>query len=135
MKHITSEFYVAEQLTPDDIPTLVEAGIRQIICNRPDHEAEGQIDSNLIQAAAADAGIEFQLLATAPGQFPQELVDQFADLIASVEGKTLAYCRTGTRSLSLWTLANPEDKSAEELLSLAENAGYNMSGLIERVAL
>lgn len=134
MKHITPEFYVTEQLALEDIPALAEAGICHIICNRPDHEAEGQVNSDAVQVAAKNAGIEFHHLATAPGQFPQALVDQFAELVAGLDGKALAYCRTGTRSLSLWTLANPERKSAEELLQLAEAAGYNMSGLIDRAA-
>lgn len=134
MKQISDTFYVAEQLTLDQIPELAQAGVRHLICNRPDQEGEGQTDSALLKAAAEQEGMTFHFLPTAPGQFDGELVKQFGALVTESEGKTLAFCRTGTRSLSLWTLANPERKSSEELLSLAENAGYNMSGLIDRVA-
>ncbi|SBS35675.1 Beta-lactamase hydrolase-like protein [Marinomonas aquimarina] len=134
MKQITPNFYVAEQLTPSHMTSLAEAGIRHLICNRPDHEGEAQTDSAVLKASAEQQGMTFDFLPTAPGQFDAELVKQFAALMAGREGKTLAFCRTGTRSLSLWTLANPEHKSRDVLLSLAEHAGYNMSDLIDRVA-
>ncbi|WP_067221333.1 TIGR01244 family sulfur transferase [Marinomonas gallaica] len=134
MRHITPTFYVAEQLTLEQIPELAKEGVQHIICNRPDNEGENQANSEVIQQAAERHGMSFHYLATEPGQFDSSLVSQFGDLVGQLEGKTLAYCRTGTRSLSLWTLANPESKSRGDLLLLAEQAGYNMSGLIERVA-
>ncbi|WP_417551999.1 TIGR01244 family sulfur transferase [Marinomonas fungiae] len=134
MKQISDTFYVAEQLTLNQIPELAQAGVKHVICNRPDHEGEGQTDSALLKEAAEKAGMTFHFLPTAPGQFEAALVQQFGSLVAELDGKTLAFCRTGTRSLSLWTLANPEHRTPEELLNLSENAGYNMSGLIDRVA-
>lgn len=134
MRPITSKFYVAEQLTLEQIPELAEAGVCHLLCNRPDNEGEDQVSSAAVQAMAEQHGMSFHYLPTTPGQFEPALVNQFAALMAQLEGKVLAYCRTGTRSLSLWTLANPERKSRGDLLLLAEQAGYNMSGLIERVA-
>lgn len=133
MKSITPHFYVAEQLTPDDLVAASQSDIKHVICNRPDHEAEEQPNHELIQAAAQQVGIEFHFLPVIPGEFSESDVAAFRELIANSSGKVLAYCRTGTRSLSLWTLANVEHKSKQELLNLAESAGYNMSGLIDRV--
>lgn len=134
MKYITPSFYVAEQLSLADLEILSEQGIQHVICNRPDNEGEGQIQSETISAAAQNLGMSFHLLPVLPGQFSDESIAEFGRLVKGLDGKVLAYCRTGTRSLSLWTLSNPEQKSRSELLSLAESAGYNMSGLVDRVA-
>lgn len=133
MKYITPEFYVAEQLTIEQLSELASAGIKHVICNRPDEEGVCQESSDSMKREAERLGMSFHYLPTAPGKFESELVNQFGQLVTQLNGKVLAYCRTGTRSLSLWTLANPERKSRGDLLLLAEQAGYNMSGLIERV--
>lgn len=134
MKRITNDFYVAEQLMPADLSRLSEEGVQHIICNRPDNEGEGQVNSDKIESVAKALGMQFYFLPVSPGVFSDTSIAQFSELIGILEGKVLAYCRTGTRSLSLWTLSNPEHKSRAELLSLAESSGYNMSGLIDRVA-
>jgi len=133
MKPITESFFVSEQIHPEDIPALAEAGVSHLICNRPDHEADEQPLSETLQEVAQQHGMSFTFLPIAPGQFHDADVAKFKDAIAST-GNTLAFCRTGTRSLSLWVLANPDQMTASELLQLSEAAGYNMTALIDRVA-
>lgn len=134
MKTITSKFYVAEQLAPEALPELAAAGIKYLICNRPDNEVEGQANSQQMQQAAEQHNIAFYYLPTAPGQFPETIVREFATLIEGLDGKVLAYCRTGMRSASLWALANPEHKSVAERIALTAAAGYDVSSLLDRPA-
>ena len=48
--------------------------------------------------------------------------------LEGAEGKTLAYCRSGTRSTLLWALAKAKTgMSAEEIARLAGNAGYDIT--------
>ncbi|WP_233402314.1 TIGR01244 family sulfur transferase [Marinomonas ostreistagni] len=132
MKPITDSFYVSEQITVADIPALAKAGVAHLICNRPDLEAEGQPLSKDIQMAAEQNGMTFTFQPITPGQFSEASVAEFKASLPK-QGKTLAFCRTGTRSLSLWVLSNPEHKTRADLLQLSETAGYNMTALIDRV--
>ena len=44
------------------------------------------------------------------------------------KGKTLAYCRSGTRSTLLWSLAQAKNGlSPDEIARLAGNAGYDIT--------
>jgi uncharacterized protein (TIGR01244 family) len=46
----------------------------------------------------------------------------------STQGKTLAYCRSGTRSTLLWALAQAKNGiSPEEIALAAMKAGYDVS--------
>jgi sulfide:quinone oxidoreductase len=41
----------------------------------------------------------------------------------------LAYCRTGTRCITLDTLANPDELTPDERIERAAAAGYDLSAL------
>lgn len=133
MKQVTPTFYVAEQLNTADIQALAAQGIEHLICNRPDNEGEGQPLSAEVAEAALAAGLTFDFQPIAPGQFDEAAVNRFAQSVQQKQGKVLAYCRTGTRSISLWALANPEKHSQSELLTIAESAGYNLTALTSRL--
>jgi uncharacterized protein (TIGR01244 family) len=48
--------------------------------------------------------------------------------LATAQGKTLAYCRSGTRSTLLWALAQAKSgMSPEEIALAAMKAGYDVS--------
>ena len=49
------------------------------------------------------------------------------------QGKVLAYCRTGTRAVTLDALANVNDLNAADRIASAKAAGYDLSGLAERM--
>ncbi len=49
-------------------------------------------------------------------------------------GPVLAYCRTGTRSATLWSLAMAGDKPLPDILQAAKGAGYDMAGVVRRIA-
>ena len=40
------------------------------------------------------------------------------------------YCRSGTRSTTLWALSQAGRLGADEIIALAANAGYDMSHLV-----
>ena len=44
----------------------------------------------------------------------------------------LAFCRSGTRSITVWAQGQAEsgDRAREELVRLGRNAGYDLSGSI-----
>lgn len=126
---------VTDQLAPTDIPALKEAGISSVICNRPDGEQPDQPDHLALQAACSKAGLRFAYLPVVPGSIADGQVQQFAVLLEQLPAPIAAYCRTGTRSTSLWALSQVRTGRAtpEQVLSVAGEAGYDLSSLASRL--
>jgi sulfide:quinone oxidoreductase len=126
IRPVYSGFAVAEQLQVDDLETLAKAGFVAVICNRPDDEEQGQPTAAEVRAAAQDAGLSFHHIPVSGGQFPAPAVAAFGAVRKGTEGPVLAYCRTGTRSITLEMLANPNDLAVSERVKRAEIAGYDL---------
>lgn len=120
---------VAPQLQPDDMEAIRDAGYEAVICNRPDGEEAGQPALVDLRKAAQEAGLAFHHIPVSGGEFPSGAIAAFRAVRKGTEGPVLAYCRTGTRSISLEMLANPECLSVSERLSAAQAAGYDLSAL------
>jgi sulfide:quinone oxidoreductase len=131
-KTVTDQFSVAPQLSAPDIARAAAAGYRTLVCNRPDGEAPGQLTMAEAATAAAAAGMAFHALAFA-GPPPPAAVDAFAHLLDGAKGPVLAYCRSGTRSITVWALAQAlaGARTPEDLLALTRAAGYDLGALRE----
>ncbi|WP_144096220.1 TIGR01244 family sulfur transferase [Croceicoccus sediminis] len=129
IRRIDDRFAVSPQIAPDDVAEIAREGFTTIICNRPDSEEAGQPTSVAIAKAAKRAGLDFHLIAVSGGAFPETAVARFRGVRQAANGPVLAYCRTGTRSITLETLANPEDRSIDDRLSRAASAGYDLSAM------
>lgn len=129
IRHVCDGFAVAPQIALTDIPALVEAGFVGVICNRPDGEEVDQPDAAAIREAAQAAGLAFHHIPVWGGAFPDAAVEAFRAVRRGTDGPVLAYCRSGTRSIMLETLANPEGIGAKERIERAALAGYDLSGL------
>jgi sulfide:quinone oxidoreductase len=44
-----------------------------------------------------------------------------------------AYCRTGTRSTNLWSLAKANELSSTKILAITQSAGYDMADVVKRI--
>jgi sulfide:quinone oxidoreductase len=126
-KTLTDQLSVSAQISPEAVAEAAKAGFSVIIANRPDGEDPGQPDAAAMRAAAEAAGLTWVHIPVSGGQFPPDAVAAFKE--ASAKGKTLAYCRSGTRCTVLWALGKPEGLSADEIISRAADAGYDISGL------
>jgi sulfide:quinone oxidoreductase len=93
-------FCVSDQLQPEDLPRVREAGYRAVINNRPDGEEDGQPTSAQLSAEADKLGLSYFHIPIVPGQMSDE--DAVALKNAAAAGPVLAFCRTGARSTSLW---------------------------------
>ena len=122
---VTDRFSVAPQIAVEDLAQLAAAGYVHIINNRPDDESEDQPRSGEMAAAAKAAGLTY-VHAPFVGQPTGEAVK--AAMTAS--GKTLAFCRSGTRSVNAWAMAQAnEGQDAQGIVEAAAEAGYNLSGM------
>ena len=124
---ISDGFSVSSQISANDIEHLADKGVRVIICNRPDGEANDQPNIAEIEAAAQEHNIQVIYQPVIPGQIADGDIDQFQRHCEQSNQRIHAYCRTGTRSITLWAryqlrLGVP----AAELLSTASDAGYDL---------
>jgi uncharacterized protein (TIGR01244 family) len=130
VKRINEKISVSPQISPDDIPALGAAGFTAIINNRPDGEAPDQPASAEIQAAAEAAGLGYHYIPLGrDGVSPQMVEDTRAALEGSA-GPVLAFCRSGTRSTTLWALSQAGEMPANDIVEAAARAGYDMSHLL-----
>jgi sulfide:quinone oxidoreductase len=104
-RQLSSLFSVSEQIFPSDLQDLAAMGFKSVICNRPDGEASDQPAFQLIEAAAKAAGLAAAYLPVTPGSITAIDVEQFDALLKELPTPILAYCRSGSRSTSLYNLA------------------------------
>lgn len=131
-RKLVDDLSVSPFVSPDELSALA-GEFATIINNRPDGEEPGQASSADFEAAARQAGIEYLHIPVIPGQIGDEAVAQFAKALANMPGPKLAFCRTGTRSASLWALSQAGTRAAGEILAAAEDAGYDLSALKPRL--
>ena len=121
---------VSPQVSVADVALLAQQGVRGIINNRPDGEAPGQPTSADLAAAASAAGIAYRHVPFAGGGADGTIVDAFAAALAQLPQPVVAFCRSGTRSATLWALvAAREGRSVDDILAHAAAAGYDLAGL------
>ena len=129
-KPFTEHFAVAPQIGLEDIQAIAEAGIRGLINNRPDGEVPGQPTSATLAVAASRAGLAYRHLPVVPGAIDERQVAAFAQALADMPGPLLAFCRTGTRSATLWALAAAREwQTVEGILDRVAAAGYDVASL------
>lgn len=134
LKHISAELSVSPQVAPSDMGTVAAEGFRSVICNRPDAEGPDQPSFAEVEAAAKDAGLETRYLPIVSGTVRDEDAQDFAAAMKELPGPVLAYCRSGTRSATLWSLSQAQKRPVSEILAMTKAAGYDMNGLVGRMA-
>ena len=130
MKRIYKNFYAAHQIQAKDIAQLKQEKFEYVLCNRPDNEVQDQPSAEVIKSECLANGIEFLHLPISPGDFNLEVIMETEKVLKTAK-KTLAYCRTGTRSTMLWAVAKTKDLEVDEVLKLTDHSGYNFQHLKE----
>lgn len=131
---ITDSLSLSEQISVEDVSTLAEQGIKTIIVNRPDGEGPDQPNVEEIENSAKSLGVAVKYLPVTSGAVTDEQAHQFGVLLAEAEGKVHAYCRTGMRSATLWSIHRTEQGEAFDVIqNTLANEGYDISGLATRL--
>jgi sulfide:quinone oxidoreductase len=133
IKPLAAGLSVSAQITPADMQAIKDAGFRAIICNRPDGEGADQPTFDEIAAAAKKAGLEARYLPIVSGKVSDADADAFDTAMSELPGPILAYCRSGTRSATLWSLAQATKRSLADILAATKAAGYDMGGVVRRI--
>jgi uncharacterized protein (TIGR01244 family) len=129
-RRVTDSFQVSPQITPDEAREAVVSGVTLIINNRPDGEVPGQPTNAEIEAAARVAGADYIAIPFA-GRPTAEQAKAQAAAVAGAKGPVLAFCRSGTRSITAWALGEAAGgRDTDELVRLAADAGYDLAPVL-----
>jgi len=135
IRTLTPTFSVAPQITPAEVARLAADGFRAVICNRPDGEGADQPNFAEMERACQAAGLEAAHLPVTSGMVRDEDARAFGQLLDHLPKPVLAFCRTGTRSATLWSLSEAaRGRPMPEILDLAKAAGHDMRGVARRIA-
>lgn len=137
IRTVTPDFSaLPRQLTVADVPLLAAAGYVRVVNNRPDEEAAPEDQGVAIAAACAAAGLDYVANPCGRAGISRAMIEaQRAALDAP--GPVLGYCRSGTRSTTLWALAQAGSMPVDEIIATAGKAGYDLAhlrGMIEALA-
>ena len=134
IKTLTSELSVSPQIAAADLAAVKAAGFRSVICHRPDSESSDQPLFREIEDAASAQGLVIRHQPIVSGKLSDVDAAAFDALVRELPKPILAYCRTGTRSASLWSLTEATRRSLPDILTATKAAGYDMSGIVRRIA-
>lgn len=127
-RQIDEKIFVSPQIEATDVAEAQAQGVTLVINNRPDGESPDEPQGPEIEAAARAAGLDYVAIPVGHGGFSQPQVDAMLTALESATGKTLAYCRSGTRSTLLWSLARAKAGDAPQSLhEKANGAGYDLT--------
>jgi len=134
IKHIDDQLSVSQQVEGTDMAAIRAAGFRSVICNRPDGEGADQPAFAEIDAAARAQGMEARYIPIVGGIVSDADADAFGAALRELPGPVLAYCRTGTRSATLWSLSQAKSRPMPAILAATKAAGYDMNGVARRIS-
>ena len=125
IRTVTDSFAVAPQIRPEDTAALA-GKFALLINNRPDGEAPDQPSSAQMEAAARAAGVAYVHIPVTGAPGPDAVAATRA-VLSAAEGPVLAFCRSGTRSIVAWGLAEAvAGRPTAELEALGARAGYEL---------
>lgn len=125
-RKVTKTLSVSPQIRDQDLAAIAAAGFRTVLCNRPDGEDPDQPAFAVIAEAAKAHGLTTHHQPVISGQLMEKDVEAFKALIAELPAPIFAYCRSGTRCISLWALAESRERPITEVLEMAKAAGYDL---------
>ena len=87
-----------------------------------------------IKRAADAVGIEAHYLPAESGKVTDEQGAAFGKLLETLPKPVLAYCRSGMRSTTMWALSQAGQHDLPHIVESAKKAGFDMKGVIRRIA-
>ncbi|WP_417811984.1 TIGR01244 family sulfur transferase [Thalassospira alkalitolerans] len=132
-RKISEALSVSPQITIADVAEIKRLGFRSVICNRPDGEGADQPSFDEIKAEAEAAGLATRYIPIVAGKVRDEDAADFGRALDELPKPVFGYCRTGTRSATLWSLSQALILDTSEILRATKSAGYDMAGVVRRI--
>lgn len=123
---LDNHYFVTAQIVASDMAEFKAQGFEQVINNRPEGESEDQPSEKSIRVAAEALGMNYVHNPVVLSQLSQQQIDiQEESLVA--DKKTLAFCRTGTRSSVLWVLLeSSKGGDYRQLVTKVSGKGFDL---------
>jgi uncharacterized protein (TIGR01244 family) len=132
IRSVTQHFAVSGQIRPEEVADLGRR-FALIINNRPDGEDPDQPAAADIDRAARDAGVNYVHIPVR-GTANAAQIQQMRVALSSVRGEALAFCRSGTRSITTWALGEGlAGHPVEDLEAKGRAAGYDLGPTLGNV--
>ncbi|WP_341713703.1 TIGR01244 family sulfur transferase [Erythrobacter sp.] len=126
-RKLSDSFLASPQISVDDIAEAAAMGVTLVINNRPDGEAPDQPEGAEIEAAARAAGMDYVAIPVTSAGFSEPQVAALTEALAKTTGPVLGFCRSGTRSTLLWSLAQAsKGVDPDSIADAAQAAGYDV---------
>lgn len=126
-RRLSDTMFASPQISPADVAAAKAQGVTLIVNNRPDGESGDQPAGAEIEAAAREAGIAYVAIPVTAAGFSQPQVEAMREALSSSDGPVLGFCRSGTRSTLLWSLAQASmGTDPDEIAAAAAEAGYDV---------
>ena len=102
LRKVSDDYSIAEQIHERHLPDLAGDGYTDVVCNRPDHEDPEQPAFADLSAAAERHGLNFHHIPIDASGIDSLHEEKLSVVLAAAEGKVLAFCKSGMRSLMLY---------------------------------
>lgn len=127
-RRLSDSMFASPQITAGEVAEAAALGIALIVNNRPDGESPDQPDGAEIEAAARAHGMDYVAIPVTAAGFSGPQVEAMNAALSGSRGPVLAYCRSGTRSTLLWSLAEAaKGTDLDTIADRAAQAGYDVS--------
>ncbi len=133
IRKIDDTISVSPQIGLENTNELAALGFKSIICDRPDAEEADQSTGADVCQAPMGAGLDFRHIPVIGSNITDNDIALFREALAVLPKPILAYCRSGTRSATLWALSTAETTSVEHVMATAAEAGYDLNALRSRL--
>jgi len=133
LRPIDATLTASPQIAVGDLTEVARLGFQTVISNRPDDEDAGQPSALDIAEAAKSAGLKFTHIPVVGGAIGDDEVAAFRKAVEDLPGPILGFCRTGTRTATLWALSRAGRTPTDDILAATAAAGYDLQGLRSRL--
>ncbi|MWJ27892.1 TIGR01244 family phosphatase [Halomonas sediminis] len=129
IKPLDERLSVMAQPSYEDIDTLAKEGYRTIISNRPRGETEDQPDMQALKEKAESLGMVWREIPVKPGEYSQQDIDAFSEVLQSSPEPIVGFCRTGKRVSHLWAYSQAPECPIMDLMKASQAAGHDLDPL------
>ena len=105
---LTSTVSVSGQMTTNKFQQLIQQGFKSVIVNRPDQEQGNQVKVGQLRSIAEKSQVSVIYQPVNSGQISQANIEEFARYYNELPKPNLMVCRSGTRSVALFTQAKSQ---------------------------
>jgi len=127
-RKLSETMFASPQIAAGDIARARELGIALVINNRPEGESDDQTPGAEIEAAARAAGMDYVAIPVTMQTIAGSAAAAMVQALGQARGPVLAYCRSGTRSTLLWSLAQASTGvDPDAITAAAAAAGYDVA--------